>query len=123
MDFKTTILASIKSIAWVSLFLVAYTLFEVRFDIDFGADYLGIILLFLIFYLLFSVVGWLAIGFPVHLAISKWGNKNYYLYPLSAIVLLVILFIFTNVEAAFVYGLAAVFQASIFGYYVYKFGA
>ena len=120
MDFANSITSAVKSIAWVSLFLFAYTLIEVPFDIDVGADYLDIVLLFLVFYIVFSIAGWLLIGFPVHLAINKWGNKNYYLYPAIAFLFMVLVFVFSNLEAALVYGLSAVFQASIFSYYVFK---
>ena len=120
MNIKKVLSTSFKSIVWGSLFLVAYTIVELLINHDLKDGFFQMLIFFMIFYFMISIAGWLAIGLPIHLAISALDGNYYYLYPLAALVFFAVLVFVTNFEMALVFGLAALIQACIFAYYVYK---
>jgi hypothetical protein len=68
-------------------------------------------------YLLISIVGWLVVGFPVHWFVKKYTNGSYAFY--IAIPLIVVVGgLFNNTPQ--ILGLAALFQAFLFRYYLNK---
>ncbi len=118
MKFIKLFIAIIKSITWVSLIFIAYVLYAIPLNFHDVGDLISHLLVYILLYLAFSIVGWLVIGIPVHTIILKWGNKNYFLYPLIAFIVVVLFFLYAGIDVALVYGMAALLQASIFSYYV-----
>lgn len=83
-------------------------------------DLLGLVVTFLLYvgvYLFISIVGWLVIGFPLHFLISKYTNRSY-LYYAAIPMAFVLPSLFY--KGSLLFGLAALFQALIFRFYVYK---
>lgn len=71
--------------------------------------------------MLFSLVGWLLIGFPVHWLICKYSSGSYFLYIAAAILLIGLLYsVFGVGDGAVILVFFALVQAVLFKYYAYK---
>ena len=112
--------AIIKSIGWGLLIVVFYYFFEVGFPGHSASDFAILFFLFLGVYLVLSFGGWLLIGLPLHYLLFKLSKTNFIYYPVVATLFGIVLWPFTNVEAAILFGLSAIFQAVVFRYYVFK---
>ncbi|WP_444918332.1 hypothetical protein [Microbulbifer sp. JMSA003] len=115
--------AVLKSVFFPALLVLIYTLYEIGLpqDLYSWAGFGLFSLIFLGVYLLFSIVGWLLFGFPVHWLICRYGNGSYFLYFGAAVVFTVVIYIFSGVvETAIIYGSFALIQAMLFKYYAYK---
>lgn len=83
-------------------------------------DLLGLIVTLLLYvgvYLLVSIAGWLVIGFPLHFLICKYTNRSYLYYAALPIAFVLPPLFY---KGSLLHGLAALFQALIFRFYVYK---
>ncbi|HEA15278.1 MAG TPA: hypothetical protein ENH88_02250, partial [Pseudoalteromonas prydzensis] len=83
-------------------------------------DILGFVVTLLLYigvYLLISIAGWLVIGFPLHFVISKYTNGSYLYYAALPIVFVIPCLFY---KGSLLLGLAALFQALIFRFFVYK---
>ncbi len=111
--------AILKSLLYVGLGIAIYALFN-SFTSSSENDTLGFVVTLLLYigvYLLISIVGWLVIGFPLHFVISKYTNGSYLYYAaLPSVFVIPCLFY----KGSLLFGLAALFQALIFRFFVYK---
>ena len=110
----------IKAILITSLIVPAYALVELGIPDSLDA-LAGLGMFFLLFYsvyLLFSVIGWVFVGFPSHWVICKFGSGRLVWY-LFAVGLFSMVIYFTFKEVAVVYGMAALAQALLFKHYAY----
>ncbi|EHR39380.1 hypothetical protein [Alishewanella jeotgali] len=115
--------AVFKSVFLTAFFVLLYAIYEMGFPNDFdslsGLSMFAI--LFMGVYLLFSLVGWLLIGFPVHWLICKYSRGSYFWYVTAAVLFFCLLFlVFGVIEVAAIYGFFALIQAVFFKYYAYK---
>ncbi|WP_128725742.1 hypothetical protein [Pseudoalteromonas sp. A757] len=88
-----------------------------------NTDFVGyffLILIILSVYLLFSVVGWCLIGFPVHWLASKYFNQSIWCYFIALVLFIVFVTGFVGVFGAAFYGLAAIVQAGLFLFWLRK---
>jgi len=115
--------ALLKSLLFPLLLVFLYQTYEfgIPQDLDHLAG-LGIFyFLFLAVYLLFSVIGWLIFGFPIHWLICKYSNGSYFLYISASVSFTVIIYALIEVaDTALIYGSFALTQALIFKYYAFK---
>ena len=84
------------------------------------SELFGLFVSFLLYigvFLLFSLVGWLLIGFPIHLLVCKFNSTNYFYYALVPALFLCVSY-FTN--GPLLLGLVALTQALLFRYFVFK---
>ena len=111
--------AVIKSIFYVGFGIAIWSLFTGLAPSSLS-DIWGLAVTFLLYigvYLLISIVGWLIVGFPVHWLAQKYTNGSYIYYVvLPLIVVLISLF---N-SGPILLGVAALFQAILFRYYLYN---
>lgn len=115
---STLIKNMVLSISWVGLFLVAYTVYEMGLPNSFSdlLGYLTLFLMFLAFYLVFSIFGWILFGLPIHWAIKKWASKDVFYYPIAGLGFFLLILVLNSLELAVLLGGAAILQASIFAY-------
>lgn len=84
------------------------------------SDLLGLfvtLLLYIGIFLLFSILGWLLIGFPTHYLICKFTNKSYLFYATFPLVFFCVSF-YTN--GPWVLGVIALIQALLFRRFVFN---
>ena len=115
--------AIIKSISLTAFFVLVYATYEIGLPVslDALAGFGMFALLFIGVYLLFSVFGWLLVGFPAHWLICKYSSGSYFFYIVAALLFTVAVYFFAGVsEAAFIYGFFALIQALLFKYYAYS---
>jgi len=82
--------------------------------------YLFSMLILLSMYILLSVIGWCIIGFPVHWLATKYFNQSVWCYLIALILFTIFITGFVGIFGAAFYGLAALFQASLFLYWLRK---
>lgn len=104
--------AIIKSLFISSTFLPAVFILTSG-DIE-ASDILGLFVTFLLYfgvYLLFSILGWLLIGFPIHWLVCNYTNKSYLYYALlpSGFILASLYY-----QGPWVLGVIALIQALLF---------
>ena len=115
--------AVFKSVGIPAILVLLYAVYETGFPLDFDdlAGFGMFAALFIGVYLLFSLGGWLFIGFPSHWLICKYGNGSYFWYLATALLFTGLLYLFSGVtEVAAIYGFFALIQAVLFKYYAYK---
>ena len=114
--------AIIKAVLLASLIVPSYVVIEL--GIPSTVDELaGLGMFFLLFYsvyLLFSIVGWICVGFPSHWLICRFGGGRLVWYLIAVAAFSVAIYFVFQVEAAIVYGVAALIQAVLFKHYAYK---
>ena len=111
--------AIIKSILYVGIGIAIWSLFTGLAPSSLK-DVWGLLVVFFLYigvYILISIIGWLVIGFPVHWFTTKYTNGSY-LYYAALPLIFVIVGLFHHTQLLL--GLAALFQAVIFRYYLYK---
>jgi hypothetical protein len=116
-------MAIFKSVFWPAFLILVYAVYEIGIpeDLDSLAGLGMFSLLFLGVYLVFSIIGWLLFGLPIHWLICRYGSGSYFLYIGAAILFTLGVYCLAGVaEAAFIYGFVALIQALIFKYYVHK---
>ncbi|WP_091345263.1 hypothetical protein [Alkalimonas amylolytica] len=108
----------------MSAFLVLlYAIYEILLPPDFDslAGFGMFAMLFISVYFLFSLIGWLLIGFPVHWLICKYSSGSYFFYIAAAVLFTALIYlVFGVIEVAAIYGFFALIQAVLFKYYAYK---
>ncbi len=111
--------AVIKSIGYVGIGIAVWSLFNGLAPSSLN-DVFGLVVTFLLYigvYVLISIIGWLVVGFPVHWFAKNYTNGSYVFY--IAIPLIVVFGgLFNNTPQ--ILGVAALFQAFLFRYYLYK---
>lgn len=110
--------AILKSLLYVGLGIAIYALINSFTSSE--NDILGFVVTLLLYigvYLLISIAGWLVIGFPLHFVISKYTNGSYLYYAALPIVFVIPCLFY---KGSLLLGLAALFQALIFRFFVYK---
>ncbi|GAB2994829.1 MULTISPECIES: hypothetical protein [Alteromonadales] len=111
--------AVIKSIGYVGIGIAIWSLFNGLAPSSLN-DIFGLAVTFLLYigvYLIISIVGWLVVGFPVHWFVKKYTNGSYAFY-IAIPLIIVVGGLFNNSPK--ILGLAALFQALLFRYYLYK---
>lgn len=111
--------AVIKSICYVGIGIPIWFLFN-GLSLSALNDILGLAVSFLLYigvYLLISIIGWLVVGFPVHWFAKKYTNGSYTLYVALPLVVIVSGLFYDTPQ---ILGWAALFQAVLFRYYLYK---
>ncbi|XPF95293.1 hypothetical protein ACM9HF_04570 [Colwellia sp. RE-S-Sl-9] len=113
--------AIIKSISYVSIIFSAYVWVIAKSTNDIFSS-IGSLFLYLSFYLFFSILGWLFIGYPMHWLICKYTNKHYGYYVLTAFPLgLLFYFVFPLFYYVFpMYYFMVAMQILIFRLFVFK---
>ncbi|MDP2635133.1 MULTISPECIES: hypothetical protein [unclassified Pseudoalteromonas] len=111
--------AILKSLLYVGIGIAVWALFANLAPLSINGLF-GLVVTLLLYagvYLLISIAGWLIIGFPLHFLISKYTNRSYLYYAAlpMAFVLPPLYY-----KGSLLLGLAALFQALIFRFYVYK---
>lgn len=113
--------AIIKSLSWVALGIIVITLVMGSLPTT-ASDIAGLFLsslLFLGIYLVVSLIGWICVGFPVHWVICQYANASFKVYVAVSILVSLILY-FIQSQDSVLFALAALSQAMIFRFYVYK---
>ena len=99
--------AIIKSIYLTAFLVLVYAAFEIGIP-ERLSDLAGFgifTLLFVCVYLVFSIAGWLIVGFPAHWLICKYSSGSYFLYVGVVLLFTLAVYLLTEVsEAAFIYG-------------------
>ncbi len=82
--------------------------------------YLFSMVIVLATYLLFSIVGWCVIGFPVHWLASNYFNQSLWCYFVALVLFVIFITGFVGMFGAAFYGSAAILQAGLFLYWLRK---
>tara|TARA_B110000211_G_scaffold234147_1_gene302602 strand:+ start:418 stop:783 length:366 start_codon:yes stop_codon:yes gene_type:complete len=111
--------AILKSLLFVGIGIAVWAIFTGLLPLSVNG-LLGSIVTFLLYmsvYLLISIVGWLVIGFPLHYFISKYTNRSYLYYAALPMTFVLPPLLY---KGSLLLGCAALFQALLFRYYVFK---
>ena len=111
--------ALLKSVWLSSLGLPVFYLFY--FMVGQAPDIASLVFSFIIYifaFILLSIVGWALIGFPAHWLICKFTSKNYLYYALIPSIFICLGFYHSS--SLNVLGVAALVQALLFRFFVFK---
>lgn len=117
--------ASLVSIAGVCLYIVALTYYEIGIPISAEnmKSYATVFGIFLAGYIVFSLLGWLLIGLPVHWLLCKLKHPYFFIYPAISIIIFSMSTVLLTLESAAIFGIAATLQATLFRLFVFHRGA
>jgi hypothetical protein len=117
--------AIVRSVVYVSLFFSVFLIYNLGFpkgnlNVDHILVYLLMLSTFVSIFFIFSIVGWVVVGLPIHWLLCKYGKKNFVYYPVAAFICMTLVISSAGLDAVVIMGFAAILQAIIFRYYVFK---